>query len=136
MANIRSVNPQKYNLILAEALHKVPEIKKPEWTDFVKSGSSKQRPIEDPDFWHKRAASILRQIYIKNIIGVERLRTRYGGRKDRGMRPPHFKKASGKIIRVILQQLESAGLTEKVKSKKAGRQITQKGKDFMEALVK
>ncbi len=136
MADIRTIEPGKYNSLLAQALKKISEFKKPGWTDFVKSGTNKQRPIAEPDFWHKRASSILRQIYIRKIIGVQRLRTRYGGRKDRGMQPPEFRKAGGKIIRNILQQAESAGLIEKSKSKTAGRQLTFKGKEFLEGVVK
>ena len=136
MADVRSIEPGKFNKILAEALKKMPEFKKPEWVDFVKTGTNKNRPTSDADFWHNRAASILRQIYINGIVGVERLRTRYGGRKNRGVRPPEFVKGGGKIIRVILQQSDSAGFTEKVLGKHAGRQLTKKGKDFLESLVK
>jgi small subunit ribosomal protein S19e len=135
MANVRIVEPGKYNKILAEALKKIPEFKKPEWVDFVKTGTNKQRPTSEEDFWHKRAASILRQIYMNGIVGVERLRTRYGGRKDRGMKPAKFVKGGGKIIRVVLQQSDLVGFTEKVKSKRSGRQLTKKGKDFMEGLA-
>lgn len=136
MTNVRTIEPGKYNTILAEALKKVEEFKKPDWVDFVKTGTNKQRPTVEEGFWFKRAASILRQIYINGIVGVERLRTRYGGRKDRGTKPPIFVKGGGKIIRVILQQSDAAGFTEKVKGKRSGRQLTQKGRDFMEALVK
>ncbi len=136
MANVRTVEPGKYNKILAEALKNIPEFKKPEWVDFVKTGINKARPSSEEDFWQKRAASILRQIYIKGILGVQRMRTRYGGRKDRGVRPAIFVKGGGKIIRVILQQAETAGLVEKVKGKRSGRQLTKKGKDFMEELAK
>ena len=51
-----------------------------------------------------------------------------------------LKKGSGKIIRVILQQADSAGFTEiaktmkGIRSKKPGRQLTQKGKSFMEGI--
>lgn len=134
MESIRAINPEKYNKSLAEALKKFEEFKKPEWIDFVKSGSNRQRPIDDPDFWYKRTASVLRQIYIRDIVGVQSLRTRYGGRKDRGMKPPKFRKASGNILRKILQQAESAGLIEKVKGKKSGRKLTLKGKDFLEGV--
>ena len=137
---VYELNAQEYNLKLAEALKKIQEFQEPEWARFVKSGSAKERPVEDPDFWHKRAASILRQIYKKNILGVSRLRTKYGSKKNRGMKPEMFKKGSGKIIRVILQQADSAGFTEIAKtmkgigSKKPGRQLTQKGKSFMEGI--
>lgn len=136
MQDIRAIEAGKYNKLLAEALKKIPEFKKPEFIDFVKSGAHKARPILEEDFWHKRAASILRQIYIRKIVGVSRLRTRYGGRKDRGMQPPIFKKGGGKIIRTILQQAESAGLLEKSKDKRAGRKLTEKGRNFLEEFAK
>lgn len=131
---------QEYNLKLAEALKKISEFKQPDWVEFVKSGPSKARPIEDPDFWYKRAASVLRQIYKKKVVGVNRLRTRYGSKKKRGVRPEEFRKSGGKIIRIILQQADQAGLTEIVKGikgvrgKRPGRQLTEKGKKFMESI--
>jgi small subunit ribosomal protein S19e len=136
MTDIRTIEPGKYNAKLAEALKKSGDFEKPEWIDFVRTGSHKQRPTSEPDFWYKRAASILRQIYIKGIVGVEKLRTRYGGRKDRGMKPPRFTKSGGKIIRKILQQAEAAGLIEKAKGKHAGRMLTKKGKEFLESFAK
>src|SRR3990167_6826563 len=132
---VYDTNSQEYNLKLAEALKKVPEFKQPEWAEFVKTGPAKVRPIDEPDFWHKRAASILRQIYKNKIVGVNRLRTRYGSRKDRGFQPPEFRRAGGKIIRTILQQADKAGLTEKtitkIKGRRAGRQLTKKGKELL-----
>ena len=140
MNTVFESNAQEYNLKLAEALKQMPEFEKPEWVEFVKSGPAKERPIEDEDFWYKRAASILRQIYKKNIVGVSRLRTKYGSKKDRGMRPDKFFRASGKIIRTMLQQADKAGLTEHaqdiqgVRSKRPGRQLTEKGKEFLESI--
>ncbi len=140
MNPIYELSAQEYNLKLAEALKKIPEFKEPEWAQFVKSGPAKERPIEDPDFWHKRAAGILRQIYKKGILGVNRLRTKYGSRKNMGMRPEQFRRGSGKIIRTILQQADKSGFTEiakivkGVKSKKPGRQLTAKGKSFLEGI--
>jgi small subunit ribosomal protein S19e len=140
MNSVYELNAQEYNLKLAEALKQIPEISEPEWAGFVKSGASKERPIEDVDFWHKRTASILRQIYKKGIIGVNKLRTKYGSKKNRGYAPEKFKKAGGKIIRTILQQTDKAGFTEiakeikGVRSKKPGRQLTAKGKEFLESI--
>ena len=130
---------QEYNLKLAEALKKIPEFKKPEWAEFVKSSPSKERPIDDEDFWHKRAASILKQLYKRQIVGVNRLRIKYGSKKDRGMKPEKFRKAGGKIIRTIFQQSDKAGLTEIIKAKrgtkiKSGRQLTENGKALMERI--
>ena len=140
MNPVFELNPQEYNLKLAQALKQIPEFKEPEWAQLVKSGPSKERPIDDEDFWYKRSASILRQIYLKGIVGVNKLRTKYGSKKDRGMQPEIFKKAGGKIIRTILQQSDKAGFTEiakaikGVRSKKPGRQITAQGKKFLESI--
>ena len=134
---VYDLNPQEYNLKLAAALKGVPEFKKPEWVDFVKSSSSKEHPIEDEDFWYKRAASILKEIYKSETVGVSRLRTKYGSKKNRGSKPEKFRKAGGKIIRTILQQADAAGFTEmrtviKGVRGRAGRKLTEKGKQFLE----
>lgn len=134
MSDIRKIESGKYNLALAKALEEVPAFEKPEWVSLVKTSVHKQRPTTDEQFWHRRAASILRQMYIHDIVGVQRLRTRYGGRKNRGVQPAEFRKGGGKIIRVILQQAETAGFVEKVKGKKAGRKLTEKGKEFLEKI--
>lgn len=140
MSSIYEIDAHEYNKKLAEALKNIPEFKQPEWSRLVKSGPAKERPIEDPDFWHKRAASVLRQIHKKKILGVNRLRTKYGSKKDRGARPEEFRRASGKILRTILQQSDSAGFTELareikgVKGRRPGRQLTAKGKDFLESI--
>ncbi len=137
---VYEIDAQHYNLKLAEALREIPEFNPPEWVQFVKSSPSKERPIDDVDFWYKRAASILRGIYKTKTVGVNRLRTKYGSKKNRGMKPERFMKAGGKIIRVILQQSDKAGFTEivkkvkGVKERKPGRQLTEKGKKFMEAI--
>jgi len=140
MNPIYEIDSREYNLKLADALKKIPEFEVPEWSKFVKSGPAKERPIEDPDFWHKRAASILRQIYRKKLLGVNRLRTKYGSKKNRGYAPEKYKRAGGKIIRTILQQSDKAGFTEiakaikGVKSKKPGRQLTEQGRKFLEEI--
>jgi small subunit ribosomal protein S19e len=138
MDKIKTLNAQEFNLKLAEALKKVPEFQKPEWVEFVKSSPSKERPIDDEDFWFKRAASILKQIHQKGVVGTNRLRVKYGSKKNKGMAPEKFRRAGGKIIRTILQQCDSAGFTEiqktikGIRSKKPGRILTKKGKEFLE----
>ena len=131
---IFSKDAQLFNIALAAALKDVKEISAPEWSFFVRTGVSKQRVPESPDFWYARSASILRQLYLHGVVGVEKLRTRYGSRKDRGVRPAKFRKSSGKIIRLILQQAEKAGLVEKVKDTQFGRRLTKKGRDFLDAI--
>jgi len=108
------------------------KIKKPEWTNFVKTGASRERAPEDANWWWVRAASILRKLYIQNkSVGVGRFRTVYGGRKNKGVKPEHFYKGSGKIIRTILQEFDRLGLTEKSPK---GRKITEKGITYLNNL--
>lgn len=130
---VYDIEPQEYNKKLALELAKLPEMTAPEWSQFVKTSVARVRVPENA-WWHNRAASILRQIYINGVVGVSRLRTRYGGRKKRGVRPEEFRKASGKIIRLILQQAERAGLLEKASGKKPGRKLTGKGVKFLESI--
>jgi small subunit ribosomal protein S19e len=125
----------EYNKKLAAKLKEMEEFKMPEWALFVKTGISKVRPPESVDYWYNRAASMLRQIYKRGILGVNRMRTKYGSKKNRGMKPEIFMKSSGKIIRTILQQAEKAGLVEKVtEGKRFGRRLTRKGKEFLETI--
>ncbi len=132
---LREIKPKLFIETLATRLKAMDEFKMPEWAIFVKTGISKKRPPERDDWWHIRAASILRSAYIQGIIGVSRLRTKYGSKKERGVRPEKFFKASGKIIRTILQQATKVGFIEHTKEKPTGRKLTKKGKEFLEALA-
>ncbi len=120
---------------LKEELKRFESIKPPEWAFYTKTGMHKERPPAQEDWWYIRAASILRTLYMRGgrPVGVERLRTKYGGRKDRGVRPERFVKGSGHVIRLILQQLEAAGLVEKVERR--GRRITPKGVSLLDKVA-
>ncbi len=110
----------------------VDEVKPPDWAPFVKTGIHAQRPPENPDWWFIRCASLLRKIYVEGPVGIEHLRSKYGGRKDRGTRPEHAVKGSGAIIRKALQQLEAAGYVQTLKGK--GRVVTPKGRSLLDSL--
>ena len=128
MANIYNVKPDELIEKAAEELKKVEEIKPTEWASFVKTGAHKERPPVREDWWYLRAASILRNVYRFGPIGVSKLRTKYGGKKNRGVKPERFYKASGNIIRKIMQQLAKAGLTKEVKEGvHKGKIVTPKG---------
>ena len=135
MSSIYNLPAAEYNDKLAAMLKEMPAFKMPEWALFVKTSVSKLRPPENSDWWYNRAASILRQIYLQGVVGVSRLRTKYGSRKNRGAKPEIFMKASGKIIRTMLQSAEKEGLLEKVKEgKRFGRKLTVKGKQLLEEI--
>ncbi|MBI5554143.1 MAG: 30S ribosomal protein S19e [Candidatus Diapherotrites archaeon] len=101
---------------------------KPAFTDWAKSGSHRERAPANPDWWFIRTASILYRIYVDGPLGTERLRTYYGGRKNRGVKPEQFRKSSGKVVRSCLQTLESNGF---VKKEKKGRVITPQGHQYL-----
>jgi len=120
----------------SEELKKVDEIKAPEWALYAKTGMQKDRPPVKKDWWYARSASVLRQVYRYGPIGVSKLRTRYGGKKNRGMKKSHFYKGSGNILRKILQQLEKAGFVKaETKSVHKGRVLTAEGKKFLNSIV-
>jgi small subunit ribosomal protein S19e len=131
MVSIFDGNPHKTIAKLAESLKEI--IKTPEWAKYVKTGMSKERLPENQNWYITRAAAILRTVYIRGPIGVEKLRNKYGSKKNRGHQPEKFFKASGKIIRSALQQLEKAGFIEqKIIKGHKGRVITPKGKSFVD----
>lgn len=110
----------------------VDQITQPPWTPIVKTGSHAQRPPQNADWWYTRCASILRKVYLKGPIGIQRLRAEYGGRKDRGVRPEHTRKGGGAIVRKALQQLEEAKLVESQGNR--GRVVTRKGRSLLDRL--
>ena len=113
---------------------RVTEVRPPAWALMAKTGVHKEHPPTDPDWWYYRAASILRKLYkAGRPVGVERLRTAYGGRLNRGVAPEHFVKGSGSIIRELLQQLEKAGLVEKVPGR--GRRLTPAGISLLDNMA-
>ena len=110
----------------------IKELAPPEWAAYVKTGSHVERAPLDPDWWYIRAASMMRKLYTKGPIGVSHLRKAYGGRKRNGVRPAHFRKAGGNIIRTLLQQMETAGLVQKQSTK--GRVVSAKGRGLLDAM--
>ncbi|MBI2546000.1 30S ribosomal protein S19e [Candidatus Woesearchaeota archaeon] len=133
MATIYDVPAQELVEKAAEKLKSVNEIQPPAWAPFVKTGHSKERPPARDDWWHVRAAAVLRVVYRLGPVGVSKLRVKYGGRKNRGAAGEHTYSGSGNILRKILQQLEKAGLVKQVtKDVHKGRIITPKGKSLLD----
>ncbi|HUU76632.1 MAG TPA: 30S ribosomal protein S19e [Methanoregulaceae archaeon] len=132
MTTVYDVPPDRFIRSLAEELKEKPEIKPPEWAAFAKTGVHKEMPPEDPDWWFVRVAAIMRRVYIDGPVGVQRMRTFYGGKKDRGSKPNRFRKGSGSILRKSLQQLEEAGF---ILHDKAGRTVSPAGVSFMDGVA-
>lgn len=123
------------DVLIDELTERLPdEVERPEWAAYVKSGAGRELPPEQAEFWRTRAASLLRRVAIDGEVGVDRLTTAYGnakaGSNRYGVAPPKSSTGSGKIIRVALQQLESAGLVETAEGE--GRRITPEGRSLLD----
>ena len=127
--------PQQFIIALSKELRST--IGMPDWAFFVKTGEGRERPPQQEDWYFVRAAAILRTVAINGPIGTQKLRTKFGSRKNKGYKPEHFSKAGGSIIRDILQQLDKAGLTkQELKSIHKGRFLTPKGQSLLDRVAK
>jgi len=144
MTTIRDVKVSNLIDSVAKDLKENIKFSRPEWAIYVKTGAQKERQPDDEDWWWSRSASVLRKVAIAGPVGVTRLRTAYGGTKNRGHKPEEFRKASGKIIRTILQQFDEIGYTKKVEQEKGlaekakgfrGRILTPKGQAYLDKIA-
>ena len=136
MATIYDVDPSELIKKAASSLKNIEQIKEPVWAKFVKTGASKERPPIELDWWYARTASVLRKVCILGPIGVNKLRKKYSGKKNRGHKPERSYPGSGNILRKILQQLEKAELIKYAeKGVHKGRIITPKGKKFLDKIA-
>lgn len=132
MVTVYDVTPNKLVEKAAEKLEAMG-IPAPAFVGTVKSGPHRSRLPQQKNFWYIRMASILRNSYVHSTVGVGKLRSHYGGRKARGVKPEEKRRAGGSIIRKGLQALEKAGLMTK---KKKGREISAAGKKLLDSAAK
>ena len=132
---VYNVNP---NVLVEKASVELKKlIKAPEFSIYVKTGAGRERPPTDKDWYYKRVAAVLRSVYLKGPLGTNKLRVKYGNRKNVGTAGERVFRASGKIIRLILQQLEKIEFVKQVEKKgHKGRMVTGKGKSFLDKLAK
>lgn len=119
------------NALIAKTAEKLKKmgITKPDFVGIVKSGSHADRPPQDANFWYIRCASLMRQTYVNSTVGVHKMRSHYGGKKNRGVRPGKHVPAGGSTIRKAFQALEELGLMEKCSK---GRKLTAKGMSLLD----
>ncbi|MBN2127678.1 MAG: 30S ribosomal protein S19e [Candidatus Diapherotrites archaeon] len=122
--------PKLLEIITEDLKGKLTE---PAFTAWVKTGAHRERAPQRADWWYLRTASVLYRVFVDGPVGTESLRTYYGGRKNRGVKPEKFRKASGKIIRTCLQALEKEKL---IKKSKKGRTITSEGQKYLNSMAK
>jgi small subunit ribosomal protein S19e len=136
MSQILIVNPNELINKAAEELKKQKLVEPTEWSVFVKTSHSRQRLPDNDDWWYYRSAAILRSIAKLGPIGTQKLRTKYGSKKNRGHKPEKFFEASGSIIRKILQQLEKSELIKQTeKGVRKGRVLTPKGNSLLNKIA-
>ena len=130
MTTCYDVPPEKLITSVATKLKSDTAIKPPEWSEYIKTGTHKEKAPTQDDWWYTRVAAVLRKVYILGPIGSSRLSAEFGGYKDRGSKPNRAVRGSGSIARHSLMQLESAGYIEKNKNK--GRVVTPKGRKLLD----
>ncbi len=130
MTTVFDVPAKELIQAVAKKLEHDNAIEVPTANIYSRTGVDKENPPTEKNWWYIRCASILRKIYINNVIGVEHLRAEYGGKQDRGSKPYKAKSGSGSIIRRAVQQLEKAGYVSKIKGR--GRILTSKGRSFLD----
>ncbi len=136
MTHILQVNPSRLNSRVSVELKKQQLVKPTSWSPFVKTSHSRERTPDSNDWWYMRSAAVLRAIAKLGPIGTEKLRTKYGSNKNRGHKPNKTYKASGSIIRHILQQLEKSQLIKQTdKDGHKGRILTAKGTSLLDKIA-
>ncbi|MGP6220604.1 30S ribosomal protein S19e [Caldiplasma sukawensis] len=128
MVNIKQVPPKLLIEKMKEELQKDEKISEPEWTKYLKAGSHREKSWTQDDWYYRRLASTLRKVYVKGKIGIQKISSDYGGKRDKGSAMYHPVEGSRYIIRKMFQKLEELGYLEKTKE---GRKVTPKGEAFM-----
>ncbi len=113
---------------LSRRLASVEEVEAPEWASIVKTGTHRERPPIQDDWWLIRSAAVLRKVGKMGPIGANHMAQQFGGPKDRGVKSNRAVAGSRNIARNILQQLSSAGL---VVSKEETKTINKEGKSVL-----
>ncbi|MBI4153310.1 30S ribosomal protein S19e [Candidatus Woesearchaeota archaeon] len=136
MASALEVNPNELIERAAAMLKEQKLVTPPAWSGYVRTGRHTERPPVEKDWYYMRSAAVLRSVYKLGTVGTSKLRTKYGGKKNRGYKPERFYKGSGAIIRNSLQQLEKVGfLAKSEKGPHKGRKITPKGTSFLDKIA-
>ena len=133
MATVKDVRAQDFIKAYAAHLKRSEKLQVPEWVDIVKTGTHKELPPTDPDWFYVRCASIARHIYMRPGCGVGALKTIHGGKVNRGMRPDRHRKASGSVNRKALQALEKMNILEQIEN--GGRKVTTNGQRDLDTIA-
>ncbi|MDP6148050.1 MAG: 30S ribosomal protein S19e [Candidatus Thalassarchaeaceae archaeon] len=120
---------------LSQRLEGNDAINAPDWAEFVKTGTHRERIPDQENWWFIRSAAVLRKVALKGPIGANHMAQHFGGPKDRGVKPNRAVAGSRKIARTVLQQLTSAGLivnSTNIREVNLGKVITPAGQSLLD----
>jgi len=128
MTTVNDIPGQKLVSELTQALKGEDALQPPEWAPFAKTAAHREKAPEQSDWWYRRAASVLRKLYLHGPLGTERLARLYSGAVDRGSKPNRSHPGSRKVLRLMMQQLETAKLVERSSK---GRYVAPRGQALL-----
>ncbi len=105
---VKDVPADAFVKAYAEHLKKTQKVTPLANSHFIKTGVGKELNPESEDWFYYRAAAVARRLYVKPETGVGKLRHLFGQNMRHGHRPNKHNKASGKVIRYAIQELERA----------------------------
>ena len=86
---------------LANKLKADGKLAQPDWTQFVKTGVTRQYSPNEQNWYYLKAAAILRRVYIQGPLGIKDFRKIFASEKQSCVGKSHHVLASGKLCRVI-----------------------------------
>ena len=131
---VKDVPAQKFVEAYAAHLKKAGKVTLPSWVDLVKTGSFKELPPQNNDWFYIRCAAVARNVYLRPTTGVGALRKRYGGRTGHTVAPEHHASGSEAVARRALQELEKIGVLAK-DAKNGGRRVTKEGQQELDRIA-
>ena len=124
---------------LSARLAEMEAISPPEWSSIVKTGTHRERPPSQDNWWFIRSAAILRKVGKLGPIGANHMAQHFGGPKDRGVKPNRAVAGSRNISRTVMQQLFNAGLIESKMNVAGnvnhGKVLTPKGQSLLDSVA-
>ena len=129
---VKDVPAEAFIAAFSQHLKTQGKVHVPEWTEYVKTGVSRELSPYSADWFYVRMAAIARRVYVNPNVGVGAFKKIFGTKQRNGGGHNRASLASGKIIRVAIQQLEKLGLLEESKTSKGGRIVSSKGRHEMD----
>ena len=133
IVTVKDLEAAKFIKAFAEHLKRQGRFELPKWNDVVKTGVNKELAPYNPDWLYTRAAALARKVYIRAGSGVGGFSKVYGGQYRRGTQTNTWRKASRKVIRYCLIQLQSMDLIEE--DENGGRRITKEGQRELDTVA-